>query len=106
MADIRTAYQALIMRLLHGSGACPAAQRRAAFDNQHSEEPLASLLHKVVAAAHTVSEADVAAARSSGHSEDQLFELMVCAAVGQASRQYEAALAAVAAACADRKDQG
>jgi len=30
--------------------------------------------------------------------EDQLFELIICAAVGQASRQYEAGLAALAEA--------
>ena len=36
---------------------------------------------------------DVAAARAAGFSEDQIFELMVCAAVGAADRQYDSAMA-------------
>jgi AhpD family alkylhydroperoxidase len=34
-------------------------------------------------------------ATASGLSEDQIFEIVVCAAVGQATRQYDAALAAL-----------
>jgi hypothetical protein len=48
-----------------------------------------------------VTEADFAAAKASGLSEDQLFELVVCAAVGQSTRQYEAGLAALAEATGD-----
>jgi alkylhydroperoxidase/carboxymuconolactone decarboxylase family protein YurZ len=40
----------------------------------------------------------VAAVLAAGLSEDQLFEIMVCAAIGQAHRQYTSALAALAAA--------
>jgi hypothetical protein len=40
---------------------------------------------------------DIAAARASGLSEDQIFETVVCAAVGQATRQYDTALAALKA---------
>ena len=35
-----------------------------------------------------------------GFTEDQLFELVICAAVGQSTRQYEAGLAALAEATA------
>jgi hypothetical protein len=38
------------------------------------------------------------AARVSGLSEDQVFEIVVCAAIGQATRQYDTALAALEAA--------
>jgi alkylhydroperoxidase/carboxymuconolactone decarboxylase family protein YurZ len=41
--------------------------------------------------------------KESGLSEDEVFELVVCAAVGQAARQYESALAALAEAGADRE---
>jgi hypothetical protein len=37
-------------------------------------------------------------ANVSGVSEDQIFEIAVCAAIGQATRQYDAALAALEAA--------
>jgi hypothetical protein len=36
--------------------------------------------------------------RASGFSEDQLFELVICAAVGQSAWLYEAGLAALAEA--------
>lgn len=102
MADIHAAYERLIERVLQGSGVSPAPQRRAAFDDEHAEGPLGVLLHKVAEAAHTVSDADIAAARSADCSEDQLFELIVCAAIGQASRQYQAARAALAASNKER----
>jgi hypothetical protein len=34
----------------------------------------------------------------SGLSEDQVFEIVVCSAIGQATRQYDGALAALEAA--------
>ena len=40
----------------------------------------------------------MAAAKASGCTEDQIFELVVCAAVGQSTRLYEAGLAALAEA--------
>jgi alkylhydroperoxidase family enzyme len=42
-----------------------------------------------------VTDEDIAAARASGLSEDEIFEFVVCAAIGQATRQYNAALAAL-----------
>jgi alkylhydroperoxidase family enzyme len=56
------------------------------------------LIDKVAKRAYTVTDEDIAAARASGLSEDQIFEIVVCAAVGQATRQYDAALAALKAA--------
>ncbi len=43
----------------------------------------------------TVTDEDIAAAKVSGLSEDQVFEMVVCAAIGQATRQYDTALAAL-----------
>jgi hypothetical protein len=40
-------------------------------------------------------EEDIAAVKASGLSEDQIFELVVCAAIGQATRQYDTAFAAL-----------
>jgi alkylhydroperoxidase family enzyme len=98
MADIRKARTALIARILEGDGRASHAQRRAAFDNAAFDEPLATLIRKLTRQAHEITDHDVAAARASGLSEDQIFELVVCAAVGQATRQHDAALAALESA--------
>jgi hypothetical protein len=98
MADIQQAREMLIARILEGHGQASHAERRAAFDNAVPNGPLATLMQKIARRAYEVTDADIAAARASGISEDQLFELAVCAAVGEASRQYEAALTALEAA--------
>jgi alkylhydroperoxidase family enzyme len=100
MSDIKQARRALIARILEGDGRASRAQRRAAFDNADVGEPLSTLIQKVARHAHRVTDEDIAAARASGLSEDQIFEIAVCAAIGQATRQYDAALAALEAAVA------
>ena len=57
-----------------------------------------TLVEKVAYRAYSVTDEDVAAARAAGLSEDQIFEIVVCAAIGQADRQYTSALAAFALA--------
>ncbi|WP_158814316.1 hypothetical protein [Methylocapsa sp. S129] len=98
MSDIRQARKALVARILEGEGVASHAQRRAAFDNAAIAESLSTLIEKVASHAHTVTDADIAATRASGLSEDQIFEIVVCAALGQATRQYDTALAALDAA--------
>ncbi|MHB8417840.1 MAG: hypothetical protein ACYDCL_07180 [Myxococcales bacterium] len=99
MSDISKARQALVARVLEGGGQASIAQRRAAFDGAPElPEPVATLIRKVAQHAHEVADEDVAAVRKSGLSEDQIFELVVCAAIGQANRQYDSALAALDAA--------
>jgi hypothetical protein len=100
MSDISKARRALLARILEGEGTAPSAQRRAAFDNSTSSlsEPLRGLIDKVASGAHAVTDSDVAAAVASGLSEDAVFELVVCAAVGEAERQYDGARAALEAA--------
>jgi alkylhydroperoxidase family enzyme len=98
MANITNQHEALVRRILEGDGREPHASRRAAFDNSGLTGPLRTLTEKVAKHAYKVTDEDIAAARSSGLSEDQIFELAVCAAVGQATRQYETALAALEAA--------
>ena len=98
MADVERARTKLIKRILEGEGRAPAAQRRAAFNNSGLAEPVGTLVDKVAQCSHKVTDEDIAAVRASGYSEDQIFELVVCAAVGQAGRQYDAALDALRAA--------
>ncbi|MGV0720514.1 hypothetical protein ABQF17_18195 [Mycolicibacterium elephantis] len=103
MADITELHRALIARVLGGAGRAPSALRRSAFDNAGLTEPLHTLVDKVAYRARQVTDEDFAAARAAGLSEDQIFEVVVCAAVGQATRQYESAMAALAAARGDHR---
>jgi alkylhydroperoxidase family enzyme len=97
MTDIESSRRALVVRVLEGAGRADASVRRAAFDGNATREPLRALLEKVVAKAHEVSDEDVARARASGMSEDEIFEAVVSAAVGRSTRRYEAALTALRA---------
>ena len=98
MSDIRQARKALVARILNGRGDASPNLRRAAFDNAGLPEPLSTVVEKVAKHAYKVTDDDIAAIRMAGFTDDQIFELVVCAAIGQATRQYEAALAAVEAA--------
>lgn len=81
-------------RVLHGAGESTGAERRAAFDDAPTAPPLVA---KVALAAWRVTDEDIAAAKGAGLSDDQIFELVVCAAIGKATRQLDAALTALAA---------
>jgi hypothetical protein len=98
MSDITRLHRELVARVLDGAGTAPPELRRAAFDNSGLDEPIRPLVDKVARHAPLVTDKDVAAVRAAGLSEDQIFEIVVCAAVGQATRQYESARAALAAA--------
>src|SRR5262249_19159015 len=101
MSEITKARKALVARILEGDGKASHAQRRAEFDNAGLAGPPATLVGKVARDACKVTDEDFAAARAAGLSEDQIFELVVCAAIGQATRQYDKALAALEAVTAE-----
>jgi alkylhydroperoxidase family enzyme len=98
VSDITQARKALVRRILEGAGKASSSERRAAFDNSALAEPLRALVDKVARHAYRVTDEDVNAAKESGLSEDQIFEIVVCAAIGQSTRQYDAAFAALKAA--------
>jgi alkylhydroperoxidase family enzyme len=100
----RTAHRALVVRVLEGDGRAPRDQRHAAFDNAGLGEPLHALINKVAEQPARITDQDVAAVKASGLAEDEIFELVVCAAVGQATRQYETALGALAEATDKEND--
>lgn len=91
----RSLHARLVERILHGAGRAPADQRTGAFENAELPDALRPLLRKVATNSAQVSDADFALARRAGWSDDQLFELVICAAVGEATRQYRAGLAAL-----------
>jgi hypothetical protein len=94
----------VIERALSGPGVTSAEARRAAFDTPGTDPRAARLLETVAAGAWAVSDADVAGALQAGMTDDEVFELVVCAALGQAERQLAAAMTAVARATADRPE--
>lgn len=105
MSDITQARRALVARILEGDGRASHAQRRAAFDNAGLAEPLTVLIDKVAKHAYKVTDEDIAAAMASGLSEDQIFEVVVCAAIGQATRQYDTAFAALEAVTEQQRSE-
>lgn len=100
----RAAHRALVDRVLSGPGQASADQRARAFRNDGLDPPVDALIGKVATRPAQVTEADFAAAQAAGLSEDQLFELVICAAVGQSARLYDAGLAALAAAADGAED--
>ena len=102
----RAAYRTIITRVLQGDGMAQPAQRRAAFDNNGLAAPLGTLVDKVARQPAKVTDRDISTLKASGFSEDQIFELVVCAAIGQSTRQYETALEALAEATEERKGGG
>jgi hypothetical protein len=100
----RAAFRALEDRIRSGAGRASPQQRAAALRNAGLPQPLDGLLAKVATRPTQVTDADFAAARAAGFSEDELFELVTCAAVGQSARQYDAGLAALASALAGGED--
>lgn len=85
----------VIERAVRGPGMAGSAARRAAFDNKGIHPRARDLMSKVVRQAWTVTDEDVAATKAAGLSEDEIFELTICSALGQASRQLNSALAAL-----------
>jgi hypothetical protein len=98
MTDISEQREALIERVLYGAGTAPQSERQAAFEYTRLAEPLKTLIQKVLTQATAITDRDIAAVRASGLTEDQIFEIAICAAVGQATRQYDSARAALEAA--------
>ena len=92
---------AVVDRAVRGEGAASTGDRRAAFENRDVDVRARNLVDKVARSAWKVTAADVDAVTAAGMSEDQVFELVVCAALGQATRQIDTALAALDATLTD-----
>jgi len=92
----------MVARIQEGDGEASREQRRAAFRDEGVEASLRELVSKVCGRPREVTDGDIAAVRSAGFSEDQVFEVCVCAALGQASRQLDSALAALDAAAGEK----
>ncbi|MGC2636581.1 MAG: hypothetical protein WA294_05350 [Acidobacteriaceae bacterium] len=95
MPDFRQLRTELMKRILEGPGMASPSERRAAFDNRGLPDPVDKLVDQVARHAWRITDEDMEAAKMSGLSEDQIFEFVVCAAIGQAVRQYDAGLSAL-----------
>lgn len=104
MVEIARLHRELVDRVLAGGGNAAPELRRAAFENAGLSEPIRTLIEKVANRAYQITDEDVAAVSAAGLSEDQIFEIVICAAIGQASRQYGSALKALAAATDERPE--
>jgi hypothetical protein len=87
--------RAAIDGAVRGPAVSDFAQRQAAFDNAGVDPRAQALIDTVARNAWKVTEAQVRSAVAAGLAEDAVFELVVCAALGQATRQRTAAQAAV-----------
>jgi hypothetical protein len=96
--DKQALVRAIEQRILTGPGKAPPDLRAKAFQDSDLPGPLAPLLDKVAKRSFQVTDGDVAAALAAGFTQDQIFELVLCAAVGESSRLYQAGLAALAEA--------
>jgi hypothetical protein len=94
----RAAQRALVERILTGDGSASAERRARAFNDEGLAPPLSTLISKVTRTPVRVGETDLAVA---GCTEDEVFELVICAAVGHSTRLYEAGLAALAEAISE-----
>jgi alkylhydroperoxidase family enzyme len=92
---LRSLHQALVDRVLGDDGQIAPDQRHRAFNNTGVPEQLQSLVEKVACRSSQVTDRDLDAARTAGFSDEQIFELIICAAVGAATRQYQSGLAAL-----------
>ena len=96
--DKQALVRTIEQHLLAGPGMATPELRTKAFENRDLPDPLAALLDDVAKRSFHVTDGDFAAALAAGVTEDQLFELVICAAVGESSRLYRAGLAALQAA--------
>lgn len=97
----RAKFGALVDRIRNGKGSAPIELRARAFGNTDVPEPLRTLIDKVATRPTEITDTDFATARAAGFTEDQLFEVVVAAAVGRSARMYDAGLAALAEATRD-----
>ncbi len=96
----RQARRAIEAAVLHGEAHTPASLRQDVASGRELPAELAPLVHKIRAHAYRVTDEDVAALRER-YSEDELFEIIVAAALGAALYRLDAGLRALDAAASE-----
>lgn len=90
--DVEDALADLVRSVLKTPGATSPTVRAAAFAGEALPERVDSYLAKVRESSYRVTDADIAALRSEGYSEDAIFEVTLAAAIGAATRRLDVAL--------------
>jgi hypothetical protein len=85
----------LVQAVLTAPGDTPLEARRAALEHATAAGALGAYVSKVARHAYRVTDAEVAALRQAGHSDDSLFEITVAAAVGAAVHRLDRGMAAL-----------
>jgi hypothetical protein len=93
--DNRKLREAIAASTIEGAGERPVEDRQAAAANAGVVDARRAFVDKVATRAYEIGDDDIAALKQSGMTDDQIFELAVCAAIGQATRQLDAAMAAL-----------
>jgi hypothetical protein len=91
----RAAQRALADHVLNAAGRTTPEQRARAFRGGGYSPPMGTLIDKVATRPTQITDEDFAAAKKALFTEDQVFELVICAAVGESARRYDAGLAAL-----------
>ena len=94
----------LIAEVLDDTGTLDSATRRAAAAG--ATDALSGLAAKIHGGAYRVTDEDIANARKTGLSEDQVFEAVVSSSLGAAKKRFDAAMSALAAAVPQKKSAG
>ncbi|BBX75765.1 hypothetical protein H7H78_16955 [Mycobacterium shinjukuense] len=81
--------------VLDGPATADAGLRRAAYRADGLAEPLNGYLDKLRRHAYRVQDSDIEALHRAGHSDDQIFELTVAAALGAGDTRLRAGLTAL-----------
>jgi hypothetical protein len=89
--------------ILTRDGATDRATRRRAYEGEGTPGAVAEYVATVQRNAYRVDDDMVKAVRQAGLDDDAIFELTVATAVGEATRQYDTAMAALDAALAKRE---
>ena len=104
--NFRQLHKDLVARVLQGKGTASIKLRNDAFNNDMDTDLLKNLIDKIAVCSYKITDTDIDNIKASGFSEDQIFELIICAAVGQASRQYNNAISALTDAVNEKKGDG
>jgi alkylhydroperoxidase family enzyme len=97
MVDCEDLLAAMKTSVLNGAARTDAQLRRAAAEGRDVPEDLRALVDKIHRHAYRVTDEDLASLKAK-YSDDELFEIVVAAAIGAGEERLRAALAAVEAA--------
>jgi hypothetical protein len=92
VARLRPYVAAAIAAIVDARACTPASLRRAAYEGTPDDPVIAAYVEKVRRAAYRVTDSDIDRLRAGGLDDDEVFEITVAAALGEAMRGLRAGL--------------